>query len=1179
MPHAVDAFELQDQADDAEIARLLNDENPGNNDLNFDRDLEVGEKADDAIDFEDISDDDLAEDEDDVKPKVESSPADGLINQLEPTTEQDENHDDLFGFEDDLFGDDNDDDQDARVGVPQLDDQAQKVDSKPSLPISHGGLALPSKSNLALPGSYTSLALPQMSDDLIEDEQMTDMDIIEEQDDEEDDDWLRQKALFAAMEQERVERSRRGGSYEPPTAPETEMEVFYSIWPSYDPEERPRFTELFPPRRGIYGWKTPVKPPKPVQPTKLSLDLQHDQEKSFRLLGAATMGKQARGGAAEQQGVIRVEDTSAKQKDTEDVVDLDEIDPNERVGGVSWHDLTVLCEDWDMESGASSPGHYSLVDSGVDMGRDSRSPPAAKRKIPGFDLEEPTAKKLKVAGFDLKAAVAISHTYPSLDEPERATAYIAKRVTLDMNDPGLLLDENAPATQPKRLRHNPGDMRRETRTAMARDMTKRYNISNDEAYELLKENHQHKVRSTLGSMAVEHSLPATKLQFPFYRVSLDDKQKRAFHRPLFTGERPNKTITFSKPKRLKRKEMRGKDVSALFAKSEDLSMADNSSALLLEYSEEHPVMLSNFGMGNRLINYYRRKDAEDSSRPKEEIGETQVLLPQDRSPFANFGQVDPGEIVPTIHNGLYRAPVFRHEGKSNDFLVICNETHKNGKKYFMRNIENLYAVGQQFPSVEVPGEHSRKVTDAAKRRLRAISYRVYKKSADPAIRGRPLTNEVVKAHLPGSDVAQNRGKMREFMQYDKNNQLWHLKAGDSVPDSETLRGWIKPEDICVLDSMQVGVQYLKDLGLKKEDDDNEEDDAKEGTNVELKLAPWNTTKNFLNACQGKAMLQLHGEGDPSGRGEAFSFVKTSMKGGFRAQGESIEERLDAKRLKENGGHSYNVAKQQRAYDESIRRIWRSQHESLSSRMENSEGEADVDDEPEAGQSFRAGTPRSSIGTSAYGNNRRDDESASQFSRNSMSQNNNFMVIKRTVRDKYGHSEEQTETITNPRVIAAYKKRKLLARSQAIDIMNTKATGDQDFDALQKQLMQAEIERLERNMGRRQARERAKGIGSAASPSAAASPGGDGADGGEAATPAPTGKGKGRSKKNTEGTARKCANCGQVGHIKTNKKLCPMLNGTMKQEDMAVTGFGGGPGPGAAGAGPGGGTSSFGAMPA
>ncbi|KAH0281872.1 hypothetical protein KCU71_g16866, partial [Aureobasidium melanogenum] len=497
MPHAIDEFELQEQADDAEIARLLNDENPSNNNLNFDRDLEVGEKADDAIDFEDISDDDLPEDETDVKPKVESAPADGLVTQLDATTEQDENHDDLFGFEDDLFGDDNDGDQDAKPDVSQPSDQTHKNDfAHPPPSISHSGLALPSKPAVALPGAYTSLALPQMSDDLVEDEQMADADVFEEQDDEEDEDWLRQKALFAAMEQERVERSRRGGSYEPPTAPETEMEVFYSIWPSYDPEERPRFTELFPPRRGIYGWKTPIKPPKPVQPTKLSLDLQHDHEKSFRLLGAATMGKHAREGGGEQSGVIRVEDTSTKQEDTEDVIDLDEIDPSERIGGVSWQDLTVLCEDWDMTSAASSPSHYSLVDSGVDMGRDSSSPPAAKRKIPGFDLEEPTAKKLKVVGFDLKAAVAISHTYPSLDEPERATAYIAKRVTLDMNDPGLLLDENAPATQPKRLRHIPGDMRRETRTAMARDMTKRYNISNDEAYELLKENHQHKVRST-----------------------------------------------------------------------------------------------------------------------------------------------------------------------------------------------------------------------------------------------------------------------------------------------------------------------------------------------------------------------------------------------------------------------------------------------------------------------------------------------------------------------------------------------------------------------------------------------------------------------------------------------------------------------------------------------------------
>lgn len=46
-------------------------------------------------------------------------------------------------------------------------------------------------------------------------------------------------------------------------------------------------------------------------------------------------------------------------------------------------------------------------------------------------------------------------------------------------------------------------------------LSRRYNISNDDAYDLLKENHQSKVRSTLGNMAVDHSVPAINLQWPF----------------------------------------------------------------------------------------------------------------------------------------------------------------------------------------------------------------------------------------------------------------------------------------------------------------------------------------------------------------------------------------------------------------------------------------------------------------------------------------------------------------------------------------------------------------------------------------------------------------------------------------------------------------------------------------
>jgi len=72
----------------------------------------------------------------------------------------------------------------------------------------------------------------------------------------------------------------------------------------------------------------------------------------------------------------------------------------------------------------------------------------------------------------------------------------------------------------------------------------------------------------------------------------------------------------------------------------------------------------------------------------------------------------------------------------------------------------------------------------------------------------------------------------------------------------------------------------------------------------------------------------------------------------------------------------------------------------------------------------------------------------------------------------------------------------------------------------------ELARLERNKERRHAREKAKGKqlqrASTIEPGDAGSP---------SATPAP-------SIEKPTGTTRKCANCGQTGHIKTNKKLCP-----------------------------------------
>jgi len=302
---------------------------------------------------------------------------------------------------------------------------------------------------------------------------------------------------------------------------------------------------------------------------------------------------------------------------------------------------------------------------------------------------------------------------PSFDDFENDTKRIAKRVLLDLNDPYLLVDTRTqdPVAKRRRLGGN-GGFKRAGKGGLSSGLSARFNYSNDEAYELLKENHQSKVRATIGNPAVEHSMPALKLQWPYYRVKLYTKEARSFHRPsLKFNKFMNAIITFSKPGLRKKKSVKGMSTQNIFERTKDLSLQDHyAAATLLEYSEEHPTVLSNFGMGNRIINYYRRKTADDPERPQpdDKVGDVQVLLPEDKSPFSNFGMVDPGETVRAVHNGMYRAPIFKHDPQKIDFLVIRSSTGVEGTTWHLRNIDHLFAVGQQFPSVEVPGPHSRK---------------------------------------------------------------------------------------------------------------------------------------------------------------------------------------------------------------------------------------------------------------------------------------------------------------------------------------------------------------------------------------------------------------------------------------------------------------------------------------
>lgn len=120
-----------------------------------------------------------------------------------------------------------------------------------------------------------------------------------------------------------------------------------------------------------------------------------------------------------------------------------------------------------------------------------------------------------------------------------------------------------------------------------------------------------------------------------------------------------------------------------------------------------------------------------------------------------------------------------------------------------------------------------------------------------------------------------------------------------------------------------------------------------GLDIEQQLAVWSTTLNYKKAEGQKAWLVVHGEGEPTGRGEGFSFLKTNMKSYFLRKGETEEDRrgewsgssmlsercdvlmLDTERMAGTDQLKISNAREQGIYDEEKRKVWNLQAKALS----------------------------------------------------------------------------------------------------------------------------------------------------------------------------------------------------------------------------------------------------------
>ena len=408
-----------------------------------------------------------------------------------------------------------------------------------------------------------------------------------------------------------------------------------------------------------------------------------------------------------------------------------------------------------------------------------------------------------------------------------------------------------------------------------------FNISNDEAYQ--PKSSEQTIKMTMGGGLLQHSTPVVELQPPFVPTYMGEKKLRLFHRaPLkryshgtLSTQGPHAVFSLTKEIKKKAKQRESERLASgggdvFFMRTPDDLTGKDGDIILLEYCEEYPPLLSQVGMATRIKNYYKRRAGNDKGPPEYRFGETAYAH---TSPF--LGHMHPGQSIQTLENNLYRASMYEHKTPPTDFLII-----RTRNTYCIREFDGLFTVGQECPLYEVPGPNSKRANNFVRDFLQVFIYRLFWKSKDTP---RRIKMDEIKRAFPAHSESSIRKRLKpcaDFKRTGADSNWWVIKPEFRLPTEEEIRAMVSPEQCSAFFSMCSAEQRLKDAGygdkfLSALEDDNEDDTQK--LDDEIKVAPWHTTRAYIQAVRGKCLLQLTGPADPTGCGEGFSYIRIPNK--------------------------------------------------------------------------------------------------------------------------------------------------------------------------------------------------------------------------------------------------------------------------------------------------------------
>ncbi|KAF5892473.1 transcription initiation factor TFIID subunit 1-like isoform X1, partial [Clarias magur] len=400
-------------------------------------------------------------------------------------------------------------------------------------------------------------------------------------------------------------------------------------------------------------------------------------------------------------------------------------------------------------------------------------------------------------------------------------------LTLDPNDENIILE--IPSEKEERTSHSPskenkkesslkksrillgktGVIKEEPQQNMSQPEVKDpWNLSNDEFYYPKQQG----LRGTFGGNIIQHSIPALELRQPFFPTHMGPMKLRLFHRPSLKkysfgslsqpGPHPVQPLLkhIKKKAKMREQERQASGGGDMFfmRTNQDLTGKDGD-LILAEYSEEYPPLMMQVGMATKVKNYYKRKPGKDPGAPDYRYGETVYCH---TSPF--LGSLHPGQLLQAFENNLFRAPIYLHKIQETDFLIL-----RTRQGYFIREVLDIFVVGQQCPLYEVPGPNSKRANTHIRDFLQVFIYRLFWKSKD---RPRRIRMEDIKKAFPSHSESSIRKRLKlcaDFKRTGMDSNWWVLKPDFRLPTEEEIRAVVSPEQCCAYYSMLVAEQRLK----------------------------------------------------------------------------------------------------------------------------------------------------------------------------------------------------------------------------------------------------------------------------------------------------------------------------------------------------------------------------------